>query len=121
MLRQANRINLTVDPPPDLAIEIEITRSALNRLGIYAAPGVPDVWRFDGESIHVLLLGPDQTYVRSEVSRAFPFLPMTEIERFLHEHGSNNDTRWGRSFRVRHRREIVPKVRRERGTGAIFD
>src|SRR5262249_29254374 len=39
------------DPPPDLAIEVEITRSVLNRLGIYAALGVPEVWRYDGQTI----------------------------------------------------------------------
>jgi Uma2 family endonuclease len=109
--RQTDRIDLTIDPPPDLAVEIEITRSALDRLGIYAALGVPEVWRYDGESIRVLLLRPDRTYVLTESSQAFPFLPMTEIERFLNEYDSNNDTRWGRAFRAWLRREIVPKER----------
>ena len=34
-----------VDPPPDLAIEVEITRSCLDRLGIYAALRIPEVWQ----------------------------------------------------------------------------
>ncbi|MEO6811974.1 MAG: Uma2 family endonuclease [Isosphaeraceae bacterium] len=114
MLRQTDRIDLAIDPPPDLAIEIEITRSALDRPGIDAALEVPEVWRYNGESIRVLLLGPDRTYALSETSRAFPFLPMAEIERFLHDHDPNNDTRWGRAFRAWLRREIVPRVRGER-------
>ncbi len=38
--------NLDVDPPPDLAIEIEITNSLLDKLGIYAGIGVPELWRY---------------------------------------------------------------------------
>ena len=39
------RLDLRVDPPPDLAIEVDVTSSSLNRLAIYAALGVPEVWR----------------------------------------------------------------------------
>ena len=44
-------IDLEVDPPPDLAIEIEITRSALDRIGIYGALRVPELWRFNGRTL----------------------------------------------------------------------
>ena len=41
---------MTVDPPPDLVIEVDITRSSLDKLSIYAALRVPEVWRYtDGE------------------------------------------------------------------------
>ena len=40
-----------IDPPPDLVLEIEISRSAQDRMGIYAALRVPEVWRFDGETL----------------------------------------------------------------------
>ncbi len=50
-LHDPDNIDLTVDPPPDLAVEIEITRSILNRLGIYGALGVPEIWRFDGQRL----------------------------------------------------------------------
>src|SRR3954454_19090485 len=56
------KIDLEVDPPPDLAIEVEISRSALDRMGIYAALGVPEVWRFDGETLRVAQLRADGTY-----------------------------------------------------------
>ncbi|HKI20054.1 MAG TPA: Uma2 family endonuclease, partial [Isosphaeraceae bacterium] len=57
-------IDLSVDPPPDLAIEIEISRSALDRMGIYATLGVPEVWRFDGETLLINQLQDDGTYAR---------------------------------------------------------
>lgn len=104
-----NHVNLAIDPPPDLAIEIEITRSALDRQGIYAALGIPEVWRFDGTALVVLLLRAEGTYAPSETSAAFPFLPMAEVARFLREHDPRNDTRWGRAFREWVRAEVVPR------------
>jgi Uma2 family endonuclease len=55
-VRGKREIDLARDPPPDLAIEIEISRSVLDRLSILAALMVPEVWRFDGERLRVLLL-----------------------------------------------------------------
>jgi Uma2 family endonuclease len=46
------RPNLKVDPPPDLAIEVDLTSSSLNRMDIYAALQVPEVWRLDGDSLN---------------------------------------------------------------------
>lgn len=71
------------DPPPDLVIEVEVTRSAVPRLGIYAALGVPEVWRFDGRKLHVMLLQPDGRYQATAKSPTFPTVPVTEIPRFL--------------------------------------
>ena len=51
-------VNLGVDPPPDVLIEVEITRSALNRMAVYAALRVGQVWRFDGQTLHFHVLGP---------------------------------------------------------------
>ena len=47
-IRGKGRIDLTVDPPPDLVIEVDITSPSLDRLPIYARLGVPEVWRYDG-------------------------------------------------------------------------
>jgi Uma2 family endonuclease len=109
-LRDTDRIDLAIDPPPDLAIEIEITRSALDRLGIYAALGVPEVWRFDGERLTVHVLGEDGAYRESTTSAAFPFVPIPEVARFVREHDANNDTRWGRAFRAWIRAEVAPRA-----------
>src|SRR5438445_2046967 len=45
LIRGKHRIDLQADPPPDLALEVDITRSSLNRLKIYAALRIPEVWR----------------------------------------------------------------------------
>src|SRR5262249_55888907 len=79
-------IDLSRDPPPDLVIEIDISSSSLDREGIYAALGVPELWRFDGESLQALRLGgPDRTFVPCTHSLAFPSLPLGELVQFLKE------------------------------------
>jgi Uma2 family endonuclease len=73
----------TRDPPPDLVLEIEVSRSALDRMGIYAALRVPEVWCFDGQSLRVYLLQSDGTYQPAERSPTFPQVPIQELVRFL--------------------------------------
>lgn len=71
------------DPPPDLAIEVEITSSLVNRIGIYAAMGVAELWRFNGRKLRFLLLQDDGTYQESATSRAFDFLKPEHLQPFL--------------------------------------
>ena len=75
-------LNLQVDPPPDLAIEIDITSSSLPRFGIYASLGVPEIWHFDGQLVTIHGLEGDR-YQLSTSSRAFPLLEVTDLQRFL--------------------------------------
>jgi Uma2 family endonuclease len=110
-LRHIKPSDLTAPPSPDLAIEIEITRSALDRMGIYAALGVPEVWRFDGEALSVHLLSKDGNYELSDTSAAFPFVPMGEIVRWVSDEDCSNDSEWGRAFRTWVREVIVPRAR----------
>jgi Uma2 family endonuclease len=71
------------DPPPDLVIEIEISRGAQDRISIYAALGVPEVWRFDGESLFACLLQSDGAYKSFDRSPTFPAVPLREVIGFL--------------------------------------
>ena len=106
--RHHRQPDLDVDPPPDLAIEIEITNRLIAKLGTYAGIGVPEIWRYDGESLRVLLLRPGGTYEVSEISLAFPFLPMADVVRFLRDHDPDSETRWRRSFRLWVREVLLP-------------
>jgi Uma2 family endonuclease len=88
------------DPPPDLAVEIEVSRSLLDRIGIYAALGVREVWRFDGERFRVLLLNATGHYDPSDRSAAFPTLPLEQFSRFLLMRESAGDSPTIRAFRA---------------------
>jgi Uma2 family endonuclease len=60
LIRGKDRIDLAVDPPPDLVVEIDITSPSFSKLPIYAQMGVPEVWRYDGERMTILVLeGPE--------------------------------------------------------------
>ena len=88
-----------VHPPPDLAIEMEVTRRSLPRQPIYAALGVPEIWRFDGNQFGVSLLGSDGTYMPSDTSLAFPFLPMKRFAEFVKRMGTEDQLKALREFR----------------------
>jgi Uma2 family endonuclease len=92
------QIDLEQDPPPDLAIEIDITSSSIDRLAIYAALGVPEVWRYDGQSLTLYHLERQQ-YQPYEFSLAFPSLASTDIERFLTLRASTKENALMRLFR----------------------
>src|SRR5215216_7161905 len=57
-VRWKKRLDLRRDPPPDLVVEIDITHRAVDREIIYAALGVPEIWRFDGRRLTCLHLRP---------------------------------------------------------------
>jgi len=98
-VRGRDEIDLAVDPPPDLAVEVDITSDWIDKLPIYAGLGVPEVWRYDGKALHVEQLQPDGTYARQTQSSAFPFLRLAEIARFLDQRDATDETTWIRSFR----------------------
>jgi len=85
-VRDLTAVDLTVDPPPDLAIEIDITSSVLNRMGVYAGLGIPEVWRCDGQVLEAFCLGADRRYKRTPNSSTFPFLPLDEVLQLI-RHG----------------------------------
>jgi Uma2 family endonuclease len=88
------------DPSPDLVIEIEITRSALDRRDIYAALGLPEVWRCTRESLIVLRIQDDGNYQVSEASPTFPGIPVVEMVRFLQPDETRDYLSLVRSFRA---------------------
>ncbi len=97
-----------IDPPPDIAVEVEISRSALNRMGIYASLRVSEVWRSDGQSIIVAQLQDDGTYAQVARSPSFPWLPLDELSRFLVASATMGETAWIRSFRSWVRTVLAP-------------
>lgn len=50
------KIALTEDPPPDLAVEVDLSTDARHKFPIYAALGVPEIWRYDGEVVQLYVL-----------------------------------------------------------------
>lgn len=80
--RGKQTLDLGTDLPPDLAIEIDITSSSVNKLGIYSALGVPEVWIYNGRILQFYQLVEKQ-YVEREFSYAFPLVSAMEINQFI--------------------------------------
>jgi len=98
-VRGHDDVDIQVDPPPDLAIEVDITRSTLDKQRIYAALGVPELWRWEDESLLVLVLGADGHYTPANTSPSFPDLPLADIARFMSMRHAMSETAWIKQFR----------------------
>src|SRR5260370_27981448 len=82
-VRGIEDLDLQIHPPPDLVIEVEITRSALKRMGIYAKMRVPEVWRVTAKKIRFQQLQPDGAYKEMPTSLTFPGLTPNDLMNFL--------------------------------------
>ena len=71
-----NRIDLTIDPPPDLAIEIDITNRT--QLDNYLLLKVPELWRYTRKGLQIYLL-EGESYIESQISTNFPHIPIIEL------------------------------------------
>jgi Uma2 family endonuclease len=102
-------IDLLKDPPPDLAIEMDFSPHAIDRESVYAALGVGEIWQYDGERLAGLARGDDAKYRRIEASVAFPFLQLSDLERFLLEGRRVSEDTIVRSFRDWVRKTFTPR------------
>ncbi len=105
LIRGKRTIDLNTDPPPDLVIEVDVTSSSIDREGIYAAMGVPEIWRCDRGEVKFLQLQCGN-YVESEHSLAFPVLPVTEVAKFLEQSQTVGETTLLKAFRAWVREQI---------------
>jgi Uma2 family endonuclease len=97
-IRPKDEVDLVVDPPPDLVIEVEITKSAIAKLKLFAAMGVPEVWRHDGDRLTMLTIG-DDGYRPIESSIGLPGLSATRIDAFLARRFERGETALITEFR----------------------
>ena len=97
-IRGKNRVDLVVDPPPDLVIEVDITSPSINKLSIYAELGISEVWRYDGEKLEIFQLG-DDGYVEVTESVSLPGLKSTVLTGLVDRSKSLRRTVWLREVR----------------------
>ena len=97
VVRDKREIDLPIDPPPDLVIEIEMSRSAINKLALFASIGIPEVWRYNGTQLWIgTLAGGEYEQISQSVElRGFPIEAAVEI---LHSIGIASETELIRRF-----------------------
>jgi len=77
-------IDLEIDPPPDIVVEIDITNESLSKFPIYGALSVPEIWRYDSKIVYFYELVKDR-YREITESRAFPELTPAMLATALEE------------------------------------
>jgi hypothetical protein len=110
-MKGAQNIDLELQPPPDLAIEVEVSHSAEDAIIVRGRLGVPEVWRFDpiAEVIDFLLRRRDGIYKRSKRGRAFPMVTTTDILDQMKLADQSGAGRWHSQVGQWVRAVIVPK------------
>jgi Uma2 family endonuclease len=109
LIRGKRELNLTVDPAPDLVIEVDVTRGSLDRLKVFSALGVPEVWRSDARTLQFFHRQNRGAYRARRYSRNFPTVPVDLVSRFLERGRASDKTGWIRSFRNYIRENLLPK------------
>jgi Uma2 family endonuclease len=105
-IRGKKEIDLKVDPPPDLVIEVEITSPAVPKLPVYARLGVPEIWLYDGRAPRILRLAGDQ-YENSNRSGVLPCLTESMLSEFLEQSKILSTLAWRRVVRTWARQQQV--------------
>jgi Uma2 family endonuclease len=82
VLGTKTRIDITRDPPPDIAVEIDVHQDSQRKLPLYAALAIPEIWRYDGRAVTIHRL-EGGNYVPVPVSVALPVLDADTLARFL--------------------------------------
>jgi Uma2 family endonuclease len=90
--RGMREILTDIDRPPDLAVQIDLEGSDLDRPGIYAAVDFPEVWRDDGSELRVHRLRDGKLDTESKRSPSLPFPPLNEAFRLLWESETMDDS-----------------------------
>lgn len=107
-MRGKDEFEPNIDPPPDLAVEVDVTSSSMDRMGIYAALKIPEVWRYYRRHLRVYLLTAEGIYGEAKESQVFPFFAVSELDRFIHQADKEDETTVLRSFVHWVRAEVAP-------------
>ncbi|MEX2286330.1 MAG: Uma2 family endonuclease [Planctomycetaceae bacterium] len=87
------------DPPPDIAVEVDITSSSINRMAIYAALGVAEVWRYNKKGLHFFSIDDAGLYQEVTHSVNLPMISAKDIAAFLERRNLMDEGMLAREFR----------------------
>jgi Uma2 family endonuclease len=105
-VRSRGELDFAIDPVPDLVIEVDISRSSIGKLPIYAAFGVPEVWQYRGDTIFVQVL-EGSTYREQSVSKQLPRFPIDQMLSAIGQRCTLGETELIRTFRAWIRMHVV--------------
>ena len=98
LVRDKDEIDLAIDPPPDLVVEVDISNTSIGKLAVFSAFRVPEIWRYDGEALTISVLQGGQ-YSTMELSAVIPGFPVEQAVHLLSQRTSLGETELIRTFR----------------------
>jgi Uma2 family endonuclease len=93
-VRTVEELDPVEHPPPDICVEVDISRSSMKKLAIYAQFRVGEVWRHDGTRVTVLGLDEDGAYRPMPSSRALPLLDAARLTELLDDGARRRLPEW---------------------------
>jgi Uma2 family endonuclease len=112
LMRGKTEVDLKTDPPPDVIFEVDISSGSVNKFLIYAAFGVPELWRYDGKNFRIYQL-EGRRYVEAGKSLTFPWLTAESLADFMQCARTKGQSAALRDFRDRLKRQ---RARRKKPT-----
>lgn len=107
-VRGKQALDLAQDPPPDLAIEVDISHSSIDRMEIYARLGVPEVWRWEQDQLQFWQLQEGQ-YSPVNISPTLPQISATTLMEFMALLSTVDETSIIRRFRAWVRENLITR------------
>ena len=98
-IRNQQRVDLVVDPPPDLVLEVDYTSGSLDKMAIYAAIGVPEVWHWSDEKLQIYALSKGE-YKKRDTSYCLQEFPFELLIDALTQRHEFDETTLVRQFRT---------------------
>jgi len=105
-LRGKERIDLAIDPPPDIVVEVVVTHPSLNKFPICAALGIQEIWSYDGSRLRMYGLSGSE-YIDMPSSRILPELRVEQLTEFLELGKTLDSIAWPEEVIGRFRRSRV--------------
>lgn len=93
-------IDLTIHPPPDVAIEVDVSHSTLPKEAIYGPMRIPELWRHDKGRVTIRVLGTGRKYKTAARSAALPLVTADDLSRLLRDHNKVDDMAFVRACRA---------------------
>lgn len=106
LVRDKENIDMSIDPPPDLVLEVEYSRSKIDKPSLYAAMGVPEFWRYNGTVLRIYILSGVR-YKELQTSPTFAPVTVREIPQFIQETRNKGEIATTRDFRAWIRQQIA--------------
>jgi Uma2 family endonuclease len=98
VMRDRDEVDLTIDPPPDLAIEVDISRSSISKMPIYQSLGVPELWRWQFDELEVMRQDASGHYQAQRGSSELPGFPLALAVQLVGDRHQHDDTELIRQF-----------------------